>query len=77
MNPNDPNVVLLELVAESLGERLRDNFVFVGGAVAGLLITDPALPAIRPTEDVDLIVHAAALADYLRTRPNCVGWSSI
>ena len=64
MNPNDPNVVLLELVAESLGERLRDDFVFVGGAVAGLLITDPALPAIRPTEDVDLIVHAAALADY-------------
>jgi hypothetical protein len=64
MNPNDPNVVLLELVAEHLGERLRDDFVFVGGAVAGLLITDPALPAIRPTEDVDLIVHAATLADY-------------
>ncbi len=66
MNPNDPNVVLLELVAARLGERLRDEFVFVGGAVAGLLITDPALPAIRPTEDVDLIVHAAVLADYHR-----------
>lgn len=66
MNPNDPNVVLLELVADRLGERLRDEFVFVGGAVAGLLITDPALPAIRPTEDVDLIVYAAVLADYHR-----------
>jgi hypothetical protein len=66
MNPNDPNVVLLELVAGRLGEPLRDEFVFVGGAVAGLLITDPALPAIRPTEDVDLIVHAAVLADYQR-----------
>jgi predicted nucleotidyltransferase len=66
MNPNDPNVVLLELVADRLGEGLRDEFVFVGGAVAGLLITDPALPAIRPTEDVDLIVHAAVLADYHR-----------
>lgn len=66
MNPNDPNVVLLELVAERLGEHLRDEFVFVGGAVVGLLITDPALPAIRPTEDVDLIVHAAVLADYHR-----------
>lgn len=66
MNPNDPNVVLLELVANRLGDGLRDEFVFVGGAVAGLLITDPALPAIRPTEDVDLIVHAAVLADYHR-----------
>ena len=66
MNPNDPNVVLLELVAKRLGERLREDLVFVGGAVAGLLITDPALPAIRPTEDVDLIVQALALADYHR-----------
>ncbi len=66
MNPNDPNVVLLELVAEQLGECLRNEFVFVGGAVAGLLVTDPALPPIRPTEYVDLIVHAAVLADYHR-----------
>lgn len=37
---------------------------FVGGAVAGLLITDPGQPAIRPTEDVDMIIHATARADY-------------
>lgn len=30
------------------------------------MITDPALPAIRPTEDVDLIVQALTLADYHR-----------
>lgn len=66
MNPNDANVVLLELVAKRLGEKLREDLVFVGGAVAGLLITDPALPAIRPTEDVDLIVRALVLADYHR-----------
>ena len=66
MNPNDPNVVLLELVANRLGEKLREDLVFVGGAVVGLLITDPALPAIRPTEDVDLIVQVLALADYHR-----------
>ncbi|CAN5490816.1 hypothetical protein BH11PSE11_BH11PSE11_30040 [soil metagenome] len=64
MNPNDPNVVLLELVARRLGEALREELVFIGGAVAGLLITDPALPAIRPTEDVDLIVRTVALVDY-------------
>lgn len=66
MNPNDPNVAMMELVAERLGEALREELVFVGGAVAGLLITDPAHPTIRPTEDVDLIVHAAARADYQR-----------
>jgi len=58
MNANDPNVALLEVVAERLGDDLRDEMVFVGGAVAGLLITDPAMPAIRPTEDVDLVCQA-------------------
>lgn len=36
MNPNDPNVALLELVANRLGQQLRDEFVFVGGCAAGL-----------------------------------------
>jgi hypothetical protein len=66
MNANDPNVAQLEVVAEYLGDALRDELVFVGGAVAGLLITDPAMPAIRPTGDVDLICEAAVLADYHR-----------
>ncbi|MGB5062715.1 MAG: hypothetical protein WBQ37_03000 [Candidatus Competibacter sp.] len=66
MNANDPNVALLEIVAEHLGDDLREQLVFVGGAVAGLLITDPAMPAIRPTEDVDLICEALMLADYHR-----------
>lgn len=64
MNPNDPNVVMMELVADRLGESLREELVFLGGAVTGLLITDPAQPAIRPTEDVDLIVQATVRADY-------------
>lgn len=64
MNPNDPNVVLLEVVAERLGADLRDKLVFIGGAVVGLLITDPAMPAIRPTEDVDLVTHVVALQDF-------------
>ena len=66
MNPNDPNVAMMELVADRLGDALRRELVFVGGAVTGLLITDPGQPAIRPTEDVDLIVHAAVRADYRR-----------
>lgn len=64
LNPNDPNVAQLDVVATHLGEALRQQLVFVGGAVAGLLITDPAQPAIRPTEDVDLVAHVLARTDY-------------
>lgn len=65
-NPNDPNVVMLEQVARSLGPELCRQLVFVGGAAAGLLITDLALPAIRRTDDVDIVTNAEALADYYR-----------
>lgn len=66
LNPNDPNVVMLELVARRLGADLCDRFAFVGGAVAGLLITDPANPSIRPTEDVDIVAEVLALSGYHR-----------
>jgi hypothetical protein len=66
MNPNDINALMLESVARQLGDDLLGELVFVGGAVAGLLITDPAMPAIRPTEDVDLLVQALTLVDYHR-----------
>jgi len=55
---------MMEVVAERLGEHLRQELVFVGGAAASLLITDPGQPAIRPTQDVDLIVRATVRADY-------------
>jgi predicted nucleotidyltransferase len=66
VNANDPNLPLLDIVAARLGEALLGELVFVGGAVAGLLITDPAMPSIRPTDDVDMICHALALTDYHR-----------
>jgi hypothetical protein len=71
-NPNDPNVQLLEIVAARLGKPMLDKLVFVGGSVAGLLITDPMQPAIRPTDDVDLVVQVTgrqgfyAIEDDLR-----------
>ena len=64
MNPNDPNVFLLERAAEQLGEALLEQLVFVGGAVAGALVTDPAMPEIRPTQDVDVICSVIARSDY-------------
>ena len=66
LNPNDPNVVMLELVARRLGSDLCDRFAFVGGAIAGLLITDPANPPIRSTEDVDIVAEVLALSGYHR-----------
>lgn len=63
MTAYDPNIALLKIVAEHLGDALRRELVFVGGAVAGLLITDTALPSIRPTDDVDMICLALVLSD--------------
>lgn len=64
MNPSDPNVQMLDVVAQRLGDDLCSRLVFVGGAVAGLLITDPAQPSIRPTEDVDLLAQVLLRAEY-------------
>jgi hypothetical protein len=64
LNPNDPNVAMLELVALRLGSALCQQLTFVGGAVAGLLITDPANPAVRPTEDVDIVAEAVVLKEF-------------
>lgn len=52
-------------VATLLGD-LAEEVVFLGGAVAGLLITDPASPAIRPTLDIDVLVEVATLGEYYR-----------
>ncbi len=38
--------------------------MLVGGVVAGVLITDPAMPEIRPTQDVDVICRLIARSDY-------------
>lgn len=65
LNPNDPNVAILEVVADRTGSALRKQLVFVGGAVAGLLVTDAGLPAIRPTGDVDLIAQVLARSEYV------------
>jgi len=66
MNPNDPNIYLIEIVADRLGDELCKELVFIGGAVTGLLITDPAMPSIRPTEDVDVICRVLTLTEYHR-----------
>jgi len=65
MNPHDPNVAKVELIAQALGE-LREQVVFVGGCAVGLLLTDPAAASPRVTYDVDLVAEVAALRGYHR-----------
>jgi hypothetical protein len=56
MRADDPNLPYLRRIAEALGE-LCEEVVFVGGAVAGLLVTDPLADRVRATRDVDAVVN--------------------
>ena len=51
------------VVVRRLGA-LRERVVFVGGAVRGLLITDPGAALERPTDDVDVIVEISSAAGF-------------
>ena len=63
MRRDDPNLGYLLVVARALHD-LCNEIVFVGGSVAGLLLTDPVAEGIRATRDVDAIVEATTLAQY-------------
>jgi predicted nucleotidyltransferase len=49
-------------VAVALG-RHQQRVIFIGGAVAPLLQTDPPFSRVRPTDDVDAIVETTSYAD--------------
>jgi hypothetical protein len=65
------NVEMLLAAARAFGD-VRDEVVFVGGAIVDLLVTDPAAPRPRFTDDVDVVVEVTtqvewyALSDRLR-----------
>ncbi len=63
MNPQDPNLAKVELIASALGS-LCDELVFVGGCAVGLLMSDPAASLARVTFDVDLVAEVTALRGY-------------
>lgn len=44
--------------------RLPKPVAFVGGATTGLLVTDPAAPALRSTLDVDVILDVENYTEY-------------
>jgi hypothetical protein len=59
------NIEMLVGAARALGE-LRDEVVFVGGAVVDLFITDPAAPRPRFTEDVDVVIEVTTYGEWAR-----------
>lgn len=60
---DNPNLAILELVAQALGPVCRD-VVFVGGCATGLLLTQERPDRIRITEDVDIVAQALTPQDY-------------
>lgn len=59
----NPNIELLEIAVQQLDD-LVERLVFLGGCATGLLLTDPAAPPIRVTQDVDVITEVATRAQY-------------
>jgi len=53
------NIEMLQTVANGLGD-LKDDMVFVGGAVAELYASDPATSDIRTTLDVDCVIELSS-----------------
>lgn len=57
------NILMLQTVANGLGE-LKDEMVFVGGAVAELYADNPAASQIRPTIDVDCVIEIKSRLEF-------------
>ena len=60
---------MLQTVANGLGE-LKDEMVFVGGAVAELYANNPAASEIRPTIDVDCVIEISSRLQFARMEEN-------
>ncbi len=63
------NIKMLQTVANGLGD-LKNDMVFVGGAVAELYASDPAASDIRPTLDVDCVIGISTRLAFYRLEEN-------
>jgi hypothetical protein len=54
---------MLEFVATKLGD-IRNDVVFLGGCTTGLFLSDPLVPDVRYTFDVDCIVDVISRNQY-------------
>jgi len=60
---------MLQTVANGLGE-MKDEMVFVGGAVAELYADNPAASEIRPTNDVDCVIEIGSRLQFTQLEEN-------
>lgn len=63
------NIIMLQTVANGL-EELKDEMVFVGGAVAELYADNPAASEIRPTIDVDCVIEISSRLQFAKMEEN-------
>lgn len=63
------NIIMLQTVANGLG-KLKDEMVFVGGAVAELYADNPAASEIRPTLDVDCVIEISSRLQFAKLEEN-------
>lgn len=66
------NIIMLQTVANGLGE-LKNEMVFVGGAVAELYADNPAASEIRPTIDVDCVIEISSRLQFAKMEENLRG----
>lgn len=57
------NIAVVAEVAQALKD-LKDQMVFVGGAVVSLYTDDPAADEIRPTSDIDMTLNVVNLSNW-------------
>lgn len=62
---NRVNITVVAEIARALKE-LKDQMVFVGGAVLSLYVDDPAAEEIRFTADVDLTIHLVSFSEWIK-----------
>jgi predicted nucleotidyltransferase len=59
------NIAVVAEVAQALME-LKEQMVFIGGAVVSLYADDPAADEIRPTSDIDLTINLMNFSNWVR-----------
>ena len=59
------SIEMIDIVAHGLDD-LVGQVVFVGGATLGVYIDDPAVPEVRPTDDVDCVIEVTTRSSYYR-----------
>lgn len=57
------NIAVVAEVAEAL-QHIKQDMVFVGGAVVSLYANDPAADEIRPTQDIDMTLNIINLSHW-------------